>query len=399
MTENKRQWFYSTALVCMCCQVLGSGIISIYGFFVNPLSEQFGVSVATLGIGPGLLILSTAIVSPILGIQVDRVQIKSIMLVGVVLASLSLIVLSQMSTLMMVSLCFFMFCCAFIAYGPMVCNSLLTKTYNQHLPRALSISAMGISIGGIVLPPICAFLLEYLKWQQTLAIVGIAIIIILGTLILFFVRQPKTEEPQVNDDITQSKEKHYRNKTFWLIGFGFAILLPMPILTTFSLVPHLLQLGFETSEAAWFLSLAGAAGMAGKVSLAVLSDKIRPNIKLVISTVVALGALGYVLVAYSEQTWVLTLGCLMMGLCVGVSLPMQPFLNSLYFDKAVAGAVNGQQAPFFLPLGISIAPLSGWVFDVTGSYSHAFMGAGVVSLLALLILLQLPTLSQKTTSE
>ena len=36
----------------MICLALGAGLIGIYGFFVKPLSEEFGVGVATLNIGP-----------------------------------------------------------------------------------------------------------------------------------------------------------------------------------------------------------------------------------------------------------------------------------------------------------------------------------------------------------
>ncbi len=387
------QW--NPALVCMCCQIFGSGIIALFGFFVNPLSVQFNVSVATLGLGPSLIFVSTALISPILGIQVDKINIRNILLTGVIVAGLALMAISQATSLWSVTLCFFIFCCAFVGYGPMVCNSLLTKTYQNHLPRALGISALGISISSVVLPPFCAFLLNYFQWQQTLAILGMIITGLLGLLISISVKQPPHSAEPKPAESTKTTQKHYKSKVFWLIGIGFAILLSVPILSIFSLVPHFQQLGYSATDAAWFVSLMGAAGMAGKIALVLWSDRIRAYLKWGISLVIVLGAIGYLLIALSSQTPILILACILVGLCVGISLPMQPFLNSIYFDKTIAGAVNGQQAPLFLPLGIAIAPLSGWVFDTTGNYSIAFTGAGVVTLCALILLLQLPS-STKT---
>ena len=41
---------------------LGVGLLGIYGFFVEPLSREFGVGVATINIGPVALLLVPALV-------------------------------------------------------------------------------------------------------------------------------------------------------------------------------------------------------------------------------------------------------------------------------------------------------------------------------------------------
>jgi cyanate permease len=69
---------------------------------------------------------------------------------------------------------------------------------------------------------------------------------------------------------------------------------------------------------------------------------------------------------------------------------MHPYLNSRYFKAGIIGQVNGAQGPLFLPLGLVGAPLAGYVFDQTGSYTLVLVGLALILLLAILSVLALP---------
>ena len=381
----------NTAFACLCCQMFSSGLVAMYGFFVNPLSEYFGVGKATIGSGQAMLFVCSALIGPFLGILLDKVAIKRVMLSGITVAGAALIFISQADTIVVVGCFYVLFCCGFMLYGPLSTNVLLTKTYKQHLPRALGIAALGVSIGGIVTPLIIAQLMLRYEWQGTLMAMGIFLIVAVGLAVFLLIpRQTMDAASSLQKDQNQPEKKHYREKAFWIIGLSFAMLLSVAIVNSFSLVPHLQQLGYSVTDAAWLFSLTGAAGFAGKAGFALLSDKIRPQLRWILAGIVLSGASGYLLVAASGTLVTLLLGCVLMGICVGISIPMQPFLNNLYFGKNNAGAVNGLQSPLFLPFGIGVAPLTGWVFDTTSSYSPAFYGAAVVTILVLVLLMQLP---------
>ena len=42
----------------MTCLGFGAGLISIYGFFVEPLSQEFGVGAAAINIGPVCVVIA-----------------------------------------------------------------------------------------------------------------------------------------------------------------------------------------------------------------------------------------------------------------------------------------------------------------------------------------------------
>ena len=314
------------------------------------------------------------------------------MLCGITIAGVALIFISQADSIVIAGCFYVLFCCGFMFYGPLSTNVLLTKTYKQHLPRALGIAALGVSIGGIVTPLIIAQLMLHYEWQGTLLAMGIFLIVAVSFAVFMLIPKQQTETVIATTTTQQQPvKKHYKEKAFWIIGLSFAMLLSVAIVNSFSLVPHLQQLGYSVTDAAWLFSLTGAAGFTGKAGFALLSDRIRPQLRWILAGIVLSGATGYLLVAVSGGLPSLMLGCILMGLCVGISIPMQPFLNNLYFGKKNAGAVNGLQSPLFLPFGIGVAPLTGWVFDSTGSYAPAFYGSALVTILVLALLIQLPT--------
>ena len=49
----------------MTCLGFGAGLISIYGFFVEPLSREFGVGVAAINMGPPGFNITPHIIQPI----------------------------------------------------------------------------------------------------------------------------------------------------------------------------------------------------------------------------------------------------------------------------------------------------------------------------------------------
>jgi cyanate permease len=85
------------------------------------------------------------------------------------------------------------------------------------------------------------------------------------------------------------------------------------------------------------------------------------------------------------------LAACMIGFGGGSFLPMQPYLNSQYFDVRIIGRVNGAQMPLFLPFGLVGPPLAGYIFDQTGSYHWVLVGLAVALCLAAALALLLPS--------
>ena len=97
------------ALVCMICQGLGIGLIGVYGFFVEPLSGEFNVSRTAINSGPIFLLIMPAFLGPLVGKLADRVSIRHLLLLGVVVSMSSLYAMTYMDSFLYVVIFFMMF--------------------------------------------------------------------------------------------------------------------------------------------------------------------------------------------------------------------------------------------------------------------------------------------------
>jgi predicted MFS family arabinose efflux permease len=382
-----RSWL--PAITGMVCLGFGAGLIGIYGFFVEPLSVEFGVGVATINMGPVALLLVPGVVAPFVGKLVDRQSIRKIMLCGATLAMAALLAVSLAPTIELVAIAFLFFALGLTLYGPVVVNGLLVKIYTGREARALAIAAMGISLATAILPPVVGILLATVGWRSALMSLAGMILIALWLAILAGI--PTHPESQASAaDATQEVRSVYGSRTFWLIGLCVALGFNGAIVLAICYPLHFVSQGFSLAQAGWFLSLAGVSGMVGKAVVALFADTLHRYAKWLAFTLLLVQAIGlYWLQAAQSAEQVIPIIC-MMGLVGGAFLPMHPYLNSQYFDARIIGRVSGAQMPLFLPFGMVGAPLAGYLYDQHGNYLLVLSGLSAVLVVAALLAALLP---------
>jgi len=376
----------------MACLGLGAGLVSVYGFFVEPLAREFGVGAALLNIGPVALLLVPGVAAPFIGRLADRVPIRNLVLAGATLAMGALLATSRAPTLALAGLGFVVFALGFCCYGPVVVNGLMVKFYPGREARALAIAAIGISLATAVLPPLTGLLLAAFGWRTALALLAGGLLALLWLVVLWgmpggIVGAPAQERHRVAAAI-------YRQRPFWLIGFCVALALNASVVLAVSFPPHFANEGYSVAQAGGFLSFAGIAGFVGKACIAWLGDAGRQRAHWLAAAVLGFQVAGFLaLLAATDITGVLVAMALV-GFGSGAFLPMQAYLNSRYFDAGVIGEVSGAQMPLFLPFALVAAPLAGYVFDRIGSYDPVIAALAAVLALAALLALLLPPASR-----
>ena len=380
-----RQWL--PAFCGMTCLCFGPGLVSIYGFFVEPLSREFGVGVAMLNIGPVALLLVPGIVAPRVGKLADRVPIRRLILTGVSLAMLSLCAISQMPSLLLAAVGFLCFALGMTMYGPVVINGLMVKIYSGREARALAVAAMGISLAGTTLPPVVGLLLAKLDWRQTLLFMALTILVVQWTVVL---RGIPANAGGVSPTAAQASGEITRGRPFWLIGFCVALGLNVAIVLAVCYPPYFISKGYSVAQAGWFLSVAGLAGFTGKGMIAWLGDAAKGYAKWLAAGLCLIQVAGlYALYSAADASAVIPAMCLL-GFGGGAFIPMHPYLNSRYFDAGIIGQVNGAQMPLFLPFGLVGAPLAGYAFDSMGHYNVVLLALAVALVCSAILSLMLP---------
>jgi predicted MFS family arabinose efflux permease len=371
----------------MVCLALGAGLISIYGFFVKPLSREFGVGVATLNIGPVALLLVPGIVAPMVGRLVDRLPPRRIMLTGASLAMLSLVAVSRSPSLVLAGMGFLCFALGLTLYGPVVVNGLMVKLYPGREARALAIAAIGISLAGACLPPIAGQLLASLDWRAALLMLALVLQAVLWLSIIAGIPADAGGVDPGGESWAASFE---RGRPFWLIGFCVALGFNVTVVLAVCYPPLFLNRGYSVAQAGWFLSVAGLAGLVGKSAIAWLGDAARGHVRFLAAGVLLVQVMGLVVLSAATTVGGVLTAMSLLGFGTGAFIPMHPYLNSRYFDAGVIGRVNGAQMPLFLPFGLLGAPLAGYAFDRMGHYHAVLLALGIVLSVAALLALMLP---------
>ena len=410
--------YWVPALASLICLGLGMGIMSVFGFFIDPLAETFNVSRATITSAPIILILVPAFWGPVVGRFADILPIRVVMMIGLCVSTASLYGISLAPTLLHAALAFAVFVMGMSLCGPIVINALLVKIYQQDSGRALAIGAMGSSLAGITLPKWVAFLLVSGTWRDALASLSVGIFILLAIVILVGIPssskplsrpgqqtksqpEPEPEPEPAQDSIlaassqqseatpTGNSRAFFKDGSFWLIGIAVAMTLNAALVLGVCYPPHLLGLGFSLDQAATVIAMGGVGGIIGKLCIAGVIDKFRQQIKYVVAVIVVIKIVALIGLMSITSYYPLLLVGLFLGFGGGAFIPMHPILNSCYFDRSIVGQVNGAQMPLFLPFALIGAPMAGYAYDISGHYYWVLIAIASALFLALFLFLRL----------
>jgi len=187
-------WYIVAISVVSLTLLLGSTFHS-FGVFVLPVSEDLGLTRAETNTALILFSLGNAICAPVVGWMLDRLSIRRIMLACALLMGASFVALgrshsSWASAIVLGAPLAF----AVQGAGVLTATTLVARWFSVHRGRAMAIAIVGMSLGGILLPPLIAISIEHVGWRQTLVIVGCAVALTLLALVPIARDKPGPED-------------------------------------------------------------------------------------------------------------------------------------------------------------------------------------------------------------
>jgi sugar phosphate permease len=240
-----------------------------------------------------------------------------------------------------------------------------------------------------------------------LIILGILIIVIIVPLAQFLKHSPQQAglQPYGGDETTSgikgdkppqssalgglSMRQALRTRGFWLFGFIQIGALFCLVTVMIHIVAHATDIGISEVKAASILSTVAAIGIGGRLVVGFLSDRIGG--KLILTICLSLITLALIWLLFAKELWMFYVFAAILGLANGGFTTLIPIISTELFGLVSLGVIIGALG-VFMTLGEAIgAPLSGAIFDITGSYRLAFIiGIGVcaVSVILSLVLLR-----------
>ncbi|MDW8048047.1 MAG: MFS transporter, partial [Chloroflexota bacterium] len=158
-----RRWFYGwyIALACAALMFVGMGV-GYYGLavYLSPLKEAHGWSTTAVSGATGLYFSVMGLTSAFVGPRIDERGPLRFMVVGMLLCGIAASLIGFVRELWQLYLVYATLAVAIGMSAGVAINAIMTRWFVRRRARAMSISATGVSLGGVVLSPLISRLID-----------------------------------------------------------------------------------------------------------------------------------------------------------------------------------------------------------------------------------------------
>lgn len=341
-------------------------VLLCYGLFIIPLSTAYGWTRGEISLGMTILAGCMAVFTPIMGAAFDKWGVRPILLPALVLLAIGVASLGLTEGRLQQF------------YGTLVALALLGSAtspsgYNRILlgwfdrrGLAFGIALSGIGIGGVLLPPFVQAAIARGGPALGYFLLGGLIAVIALPTVYFFLRE-KRDGQRAATDRAEPLTVLLGDARFWKLAIAFPLIGIFATGALLTLVPLLIDRGFEPQAAALSISIAAAAVVVGRIGVGYLLDRIPTWI--VVGVFLAIPAAGIAGLALGLSGSAAYVCAALIGLGVGAEFDFLAYLASKHFSAAAFGRNVG------LLLGITTAgaalgpAIMSRLFVEYGSYS------------------------------
>ena len=357
-----------------------------YGAYVVLLQDEFGWSSALVAGAFALTRVESGVLGPLQGWLVDRYGPRPVLRIGIIVFALGFFLFSFVDSILTFYIAFGLIAVGSSLGGFATVMVSLVNWFSQHRAKAVSISQMGYSLGGLCIP-LVVLSLEIHGWRVTAQISG-CLVLIVGLPLVQVVRHRPSEIGETADGMAESvvdpgaarklfsdrdftAREAMRSHSFWMLSAGHACALLVVSAVMVHLVSHLTShLEFSLTQAGFVVMLMTGFQMFGQLCGGYLGDRFNKRL-LCIGCMVG-HSLGLLLVAFSVNTLMVVLAVMLHGMAWGIRGPLMVALRADYFGPSSFGTIMGFSSMIVM-FGMFTGPIfAGYMADLHGNYELGF---------------------------
>jgi sugar phosphate permease len=272
--------------------------------------------------------------------------------------------------------------------GTLATTKLLSNWFIKHRGLAMGLSATGLSLSGMLMPILAAWLINMVGWKISYLIIGLGLFVIVSPVAAYFIfnqpadmglhadfnkttsKRDSIDKKAVETDSALSSQEIFRNSLFWKIVFIVGIPAGILVAIITHTVPYVTDFGISNLDAATILSMIAVVAIFSKAGWGWLVDHFESRFAIFLSLVIQ--TVGIILFLYGDTYWKLYFAACVYGLGMGSIPPFQGVLVAKAFGRRSFGKVFGYTIPAMLPFTLGLIYLSATIYDHFGSYEIAF---------------------------
>lgn len=345
-----------------------------FSLFLDPLHAAFGWKREALGGAFALAAMTVALVSPLIGLLLDRFPPRRILLPSILIFAVALASLSGLGHgILRYYLTYFVL--GLVANG--TAQFAYTRTvltwFERHRGFALALLLTGSGVGSIFIPPLTQWMIENHGWRSAYLMLGGIALLGLPLTALLVRNRPQTASAGITHRSASGATiaQALRSPAFWILA-GIILL---GAFSENGLVTNLAAIltghGVTPYIAAIALSVRGGAGIIGRLFTGLLIDRLSPQ--RIQTCILLLSAAGMAVLAYAGTPAIALTGAAMLGVGLGSEADVAPYLLARYFGPRHFSMLYGLTWTAYA-IGGATGPLTmGHLYDRAGSYQPQFI--------------------------
>ncbi|MEK7354087.1 MAG: MFS transporter, partial [Chloroflexota bacterium] len=384
--------FYGWYLVAASMGIiLYTGGIAHFGFTAvfESIADDFGWSYAQISLAASLRGFETGLLSPLVGILVDRWGPRRLIFFGGIVICLGFLLLSRVNSIGMYYLAFIVIALGMSTCTGVVLMAAVSNWFRRQAGLATGLVASGFGLGGLLVPVITK-LIDALKWRAAMVTVGLGVLPIVLPLSLMIRHKPEdygyrpdgdedetveangSKGTQVTEEISIPIKEVLKGRAFWQIGLSSACHAFVVGAVVTHMMPYLSSVDINRSVSGLVALVLPLASIGGRLSSGWLADKFGSRAVFAASFYSMMAGLFLFGYAGAGRMWLLVPFIITFSLGWGASVTSRITLLRKYFGRNNVGKVLGFNSGIMMLGNVTGAPLAGWVYDTWGSYQGAW---------------------------
>jgi len=376
---------------CLVAQ-LALGCVYFFGATLRYIVKDFEWSVTAYAASSFPLLAGYAIGSPVVGTLTDRLGGRRVMAGACVLMAVTFVGIARMETLLQFYALSLAMGISLVGVGDMPVASVTARWISRGRGVALGFVYTGSNLGGTAVPLIAAAIATRSSWRDALVMIAGLLVLTVLPVVLLTVREPAPgftpeadpHEPEAFDEEGLDLAAAVRTRSFWILFVALVLFYFYYLAVNQHLANHLAEIGYSDGKAA--ASFAGAifVGIAGKLAIGLLADRI-PHKRALLLNFGVMTAASVVLLGVASPA-LLPVFLVAHGFTVAAENVLLPLIVADCFGVRHLAQIYGVLMIALLPGGALGPVFAGRVFDRLGSYQTAFAVFVVLNLLTFALL-------------
>jgi len=391
-------WWVAIA-AAIIIMVASASPLYVFSALIEPLEDEFGWSRVAIGAGPSIGALMFGLTTPVAGYLVDRVGLRRLLVVGVLLVGGGNVCISQIQALWHFYIAVSLIGVGMSLAGLPVCAVAVAHWFEKRRGRALGIMSAGAGATGImvVMTPLLIALFDGRTGMMVLGIIQLAICIPLALTVrhrpeeigLLPDGEPPTPGAPSASPSPEAVERAgggsgmeqpqgftvaqaLRARSFWLLVPALILTWVGSLAVIVHLIPYLDESGGFTEKGAALIAMGIPFGsLVGRLGFGWLADYLSKRWLLAAAWI--LQGSGILVFAAIHSPWQAVIFLVLFAPGYGGAITMLPALLSEFFGLRALGGIQGLLWGSGT-LGGFIGPIfAGAVYDTVDSYRPAFL--------------------------